>query len=197
MCIAQQAKRTHFARHAGTFIAAKARIKENHRKATPATSRSLKKPSCGTSSSGTPKVPRLETTAAPRTWSQESTSGPDLAAPGGDWLRFLRPQADLSRAALEGYQRSMRDLEAFVNQQSATRLALGSHAAVGGRNGVTFPPLFGGADATNQQALFQQRALNNTLSLQQLLRRLFPTPQPPAVGPPQRFAPIFARRRQQ
>ncbi|KAH7935950.1 hypothetical protein HPB52_015436 [Rhipicephalus sanguineus] len=57
---------------------------------------------------------------------------------------------------------------------------LGPPAAFRGRNGGAFPPLFAGADAANQQALLQQRALNNTLSLQELFRRLFPSPQPPA-----------------
>ncbi|KAL3191909.1 hypothetical protein MRX96_059412 [Rhipicephalus microplus] len=56
--------------------------------------------------------------SAPRTWSQTPAQAPNLAAtPAGYWLQFLRPQTDLSRVALDGYQRSMRDLEAFINQQ--------------------------------------------------------------------------------
>ncbi|KAH6921041.1 hypothetical protein HPB50_027972 [Hyalomma asiaticum] len=124
--------------------------------------------------------------AAPRTWTQ--VPGPVLNPAGADWFRFLRPQVDFSRAALDGYQRSLRDMEAF--------LALGPPAAFFGRNVGPFPPLLAPFPPANQQVLFQQRALNNSLSLQELLRRLFPTPQPPAVRPVPSFAPVTAERQQ-
>ncbi|KAK8770655.1 uncharacterized protein LOC144095949 [Amblyomma americanum] len=131
----------------------------------------------------------------PRAWTQAQDPVPRPAA-GDDWLRYLRPQADLSRTALDGYQRSLRDLEAFVSQQSATKLALGPPLATGDRVGAPFSPFLGSGDASTQQTVFQQQILNNTLSLHELLRRLFPTAQPPPTRPPLRAGPFTARRRQ-